>query len=60
MPTPCIDIDFGARPYFFYYSLCINYLLLLAYTILHVQVMDFDCVMWSLRQADAVIPTGIN
>ena len=24
-PTPCIDIDFGARPYFFYYSLCINY-----------------------------------
>ena len=26
-PTPCIDIDFGARPYFFYYSLCINYLL---------------------------------
>ena len=26
-PTPCIDIDFGARPYFFYYSLCVNYLL---------------------------------
>ena len=26
-PTPCIDIDFGARPYFFYYSLCIIYLL---------------------------------
>ena len=26
-PTTCIDIDFGARPYFFYYSLCINYLL---------------------------------
>ena len=26
-PTPCIDIDFGAGPYFFYYSLCINYLL---------------------------------
>ena len=26
-PTPCIDIDFGARPYFFFYSLCINYLL---------------------------------
>ena len=26
-PTPCIDIDFGARPYFFYYSLYINYLL---------------------------------
>ena len=26
-PTPCIDIDFGARTYFFYYSLCINYLL---------------------------------
>ena len=25
--TPYIDIDFGARPYFFYYSLCINYLL---------------------------------
>ena len=24
-PTTCIDIDFGARPYFFYYSLCINY-----------------------------------
>ena len=24
-PTPCIDIDFGTRPYFFYYSLCINY-----------------------------------
>ena len=26
-PTTCIDIDFGTRPYFFYYSLCINYLL---------------------------------
>ena len=26
-PTPYIDIDFGAMPYFFYYSLCINYLL---------------------------------
>ena len=26
-PTPCIDIDFDARPYFFDYSLCINYLL---------------------------------
>ena len=26
-PTTCIDIDFGARPYLFYYSLCINYLL---------------------------------
>src|SRR4051812_1849560 len=26
-PTPCIDIDFGSRPYFFYYSVCINYLL---------------------------------
>ena len=25
--TPCIDIDFGGRPYFFYSSLCINYLL---------------------------------
>ena len=25
--TTCIDIDFGVRPYFFYYSLCINYLL---------------------------------
>ena len=24
-PTPCIDIDLGARPYLFYYSLCINY-----------------------------------
>ena len=24
---PCIDIDFGARPYLFYYSLCINHLL---------------------------------
>ena len=24
---PCIDIDFVARPYFFYYSLCMNYLL---------------------------------
>ena len=22
---PCIDIDLGARPYSFYYSLCINY-----------------------------------
>ena len=26
-PPPRIDIDFGAGPYFFYYSLCINYLL---------------------------------
>ena len=26
-PPPCIDIDFGARPYFFYHSLCINYFL---------------------------------
>ena len=26
-PMTYIDIDFGARPYFFYYSLCINYLL---------------------------------
>lgn len=26
-PMPCINIDFGAKPYFFYYSLCINYLL---------------------------------
>ena len=26
-PTPFIDNDFGARPYIFYYSLCINYLL---------------------------------
>ena len=33
---------------------------MLACTILHVQVMDFDCVTWSLRQADAVVPIGVN
>ena len=34
-PMPCIDIDFGARPYFFYYSLCIDYLLCNIFLIYH-------------------------
>src|SRR4051812_29530672 len=39
-PTPCIDIDFGARPYFFYYSLCINYLLCYNFLIIIITIIS--------------------
>ena len=39
-PPPCIDIDFGARPYFFYYSLCINYLLCNKFIIIIITIIS--------------------
>ena len=39
-PTPCIDIDFGARPYFFYSSLCINYLLCNIFLIIIITIIS--------------------
>ena len=38
--TPCIDNDFGTRPYLFYYSLCINYLLCNVFLIIIITIIS--------------------
>ena len=51
-PAPCIDIDFGARPYFFYYSLCINYLLCNDFFKLSLLLLSLVCTIFCAQEND--------
>ena len=55
-PTPCIDIDFGTRPYFFYYSLCINYLLCNDFLIIIITIISGFCTIFCAQEND---PAGL-